>query len=92
MSISPFNQFNLKGKLMNKQDLINKIAEFNNFDTKKQAKEFLEDLITIIKDEVIAGNDVTIPGFGKFENFTRENGVKTPKFRAFTAFKDAVKA
>ena len=77
---------------MTKTDLVNKISEYEFIETKKQAKEFLDDIIGTITAEVIAGNDVSIAGFGKFENFERQNGVKTPKFRAFTAFKNAVKA
>lgn len=75
---------------MNKVELINRIAEFDNFDTKKQSKEFLEDFLAIIKDEVVAGNDVSIAGFGKFEAFKRENGEVVPKFRVFSQFKKEV--
>lgn len=77
---------------MNKQELINRVAEYDFIETKKQAGELVDDLLGLITDEVVAGNDVSLAGFGKFENFTRSNGVKTPKFRAFGAFKQAVAA
>lgn len=77
---------------INKKELINRLYEYDMFETKKQAGEFLEDFVDMIKTEVTNSNSISIPGFGKFENFTRENGTKTPKFRAFKTFKDAVKA
>ncbi len=78
---------------LNKAELISRIAEFDNFDTKKQAGEFLEDIIGLIQDTVIAGGEVSIAGFGKFEKFTSSTtGRKKPKFTAFKDFKDAVNA
>lgn len=77
---------------MNKKALAERIYEFDNFTGKGQAREFLEDFLQIIKDEVIAGNTVNLAGFGKFEPYVRGNGEVTPKFRPFTAFKLAVAA
>ena len=78
---------------MNKSALIERILEFDNFETKKQATEFYEDFFDIIKDAVISGDKVTIPGFGKFEKFTSSTtGKHKPKFTAFADFKDAVNA
>lgn len=76
---------------INKAKLAEKLLEFDMFDTKKQATEFIEDFTGYIKDAVIAGDEISIPGFGKFEAFERQNGDKSPKFRPFSAFKDAVK-
>jgi nucleoid DNA-binding protein len=79
---------------INKVELINRLALQDIFadKSKKQIKEFIEDFFATIAEEVVAGNDVKIPGFGKFENFTRSNGVKTPKFRPASQFKKAVVA
>ena len=59
---------------------------------KAKTEDLLRAIFAFIKDHVIAGDDVAIPGFGKFENFERQNGVKTPKFRPSTTFKAAVVA
>ena len=96
MSISPTKS--LEGALMatmNKTALVARLMEFEMFTTKKQATEFLEDFIDIIKDTVIAGDDVSIAGFGKFSKFERTadgagTGVYKPKFTAFSSFKEAV--
>lgn len=80
--------------IINKDGIIEYLQTQDAFaeSTKKATKEFLEDFTDFIKEAVIAGDTVTIPGFGKFENFERENGTKTPKFRPFEKFKEAVKA
>lgn len=76
---------------LNKQAFAAKLVEAEMFSTKKAAVAHIEALADIIKDEVIEGNSISIPGFGKFENFTRQDGTKSPKFRPFEAFRDAVK-
>lgn len=58
--------------------------------SKKAVTEFVEDFFIMIQDNVSQGNEVTIPGFGKFEKFERQNGTKVPKFRPFSAFKAQV--
>lgn len=76
---------------INKQELINRIHEYDNFDTKKQAGEFLDDILSLIEDTIIAGGEVSIAGFGKFEKFTSSTTKKSkPKFTAFGKFKAAV--
>lgn len=77
---------------INKKALADKVLEFDNFETKKQATEFVEDFFQIIKDAVIEGKTVSIPGFGKFEAYTKQNGTKKPKFVPFSDFKDKLKA
>lgn len=77
---------------MNKTALAEKVLEFDNFETKKQAIEFVEDFFKIIRDTVAEGNAVSIPGFGKFEPYTRQNGTVKPKFVPFTAFKEQLTA
>jgi len=53
--------------------------------------EFIEDFFGVITTNVIEGTEVSIPGFGKFEKYERQNGEFKPKFTAFKDFKDAVK-
>ena len=73
-----------------KDDLIARVLEFDNFETKAQAKRFVEDFFQIIQDQVADGKEVHIPGFGKFEKFTLASGVNKPKFRPFQAFAASV--
>ena len=76
---------------INKQGLVEFIYEQDNFETKKQAAEFLDDFLGLIKDTIIAGDEVTIAGFGKFSKFTSPvTNVSKPKFAAFSSFKAAV--
>lgn len=77
---------------INKDALAAKVLEFDMFASKKQSKEFVEDFFQIIADAIIAGDTVSIAGFGKFENFERQNGTHKAKFSAFKDLKDAVKA
>lgn len=79
---------------LNKQALVSNLQLHDLFADvpKTQILAFVEDFFGMISTEVIAGNTVSISGFGKFEPFTRSNGVVTPKFRPFTAFKDALAA
>jgi nucleoid DNA-binding protein len=77
---------------LNKKALADRIAEYDNFSTKVQAQEFLDDIIGLIVDTIVDGKVVSIAGFGKFESYTRTNGQVVPKFRAFTKFKEAVAA
>ena len=79
---------------INKVALVEKLLLTDAFSThtKKYTTEFVEDFFKMIADEVIAGNTISIPGFGKIATFVRQNGVKKPKFTAFKEFADAVKA
>ena len=79
---------------INKDLLADKLQLMDAFanSTKKATKEFIEDFFTLIADEVIAGNTISIPGFGIIGPFEKQDGSLKPKFTAFTAFKDAVKA
>lgn len=91
---------------MNKKMLIDKIAEKTGT-TKKAAGEQLDAVLDVIKDSMIAGQDVKIVGFGTFsvkERAAREGrnpmtgetiqiaASKSPKFKASKALKDAVNA
>ncbi len=55
---------------MNKAALIEKLAAEAQV-TKKQAEDMVEGLIKIIIDELKAGNEVTLTGFGTFMAKTR---------------------
>lgn len=59
---------------------------------KYKVQQLVEDIFDKIADKVVLGDDVAIAGFGKFENYTRTNGVNTPKFRPAKALKDKVSA
>lgn len=58
---------------------------------KYKVAQFVDDFIEMITSKVIAGDEVALAGFGKFEKYQRENGSFKPKFTAFKDFKDAVK-
>ena len=62
------------------------------YNTKSQVEDVLRHILSTITNHVVAGDEVALPGFGKFEQFQRANGVKVPKFRAAKAFKEAVGA
>lgn len=91
---------------MNKAGLIERIAAGTSM-TKKQAEDALETLVTIIIDELKAGNEVTITGFGTFMSKTRHARggvnpqkpteritipeVRVAKFKTGKTLKDALK-
>lgn len=91
---------------MNKAGLIEKIAAETSA-TKKQAEDMLERAVKIIIDELKAGNEVTITGFGTFMVKTRHARggvnpqkpteriqipeVKVAKFKTGKTLKDALK-
>lgn len=56
---------------MNKQELINKIAEKSEM-TKKDATTFLETFIDTVEESVVNGDKVQLVGFGTFEKVHRE--------------------
>jgi len=91
---------------MNKAGLIEKIAATATV-SKKQAEDMLEGLVKIIIDELKAGNEVTITGFGTFMSKTRHARggvnpqkpteritipeVRVAKFKTGKTLKDALK-
>jgi nucleoid DNA-binding protein len=75
---------------INKQDFAAVLVEKGLYETKKAAIEGIEAFTDAIQEIVVAGDTLTIPGFGKFECFTRANESKAPKFRPFDQFKSAV--
>lgn len=79
---------------INKDALVDRLLLTDAFSshTKKFTREFVDDFFSSLADEVVAGNTISITGFGKFELFTRQNGSVKPKFTAFKDFKDAAAA
>ena len=55
---------------MNKAELILEVAERANL-SKGEAENAVEEMISIIEEELIKGNDVKLSGFGVFSKKTR---------------------
>ena len=77
---------------INKPKLVEEILLHDAFAgaTKSQVTAFVDDFFQFIADKVVAGNEVAIAGFGKFEKYERQNGTFKPKFTPFKDFKDKV--
>ena len=78
---------------LNKEAIAEKLGLHDLFSEvgKGKTKEFVEDFFQMIADEVVAGNTVSIAGFGKFEPYkSTTTGKVTPKFRPFSKFKEAL--
>lgn len=91
---------------MNKASLIEKIAAESSM-SKKQAEDMLDAFVKITIDELKAGNEVTITGFGTFMSKVRHSRggvnpqkpteriqipeVKVAKFKTGKTLKDALK-
>ena len=90
---------------MNKKEIIKQISIKTGY-SQKDITEVIESLLYTITDELARGNDVSITGFGKFvvQERAARNGVnpktgekiqiaatKTPKFKASSTLKNAVK-
>ena len=52
---------------MNTTDLVDRIASADDRLTKAQAKEAVETLLSAVRDALKAGEEVNLPGFGKFK-------------------------
>ena len=92
---------------MNKTELAKAIMAENSYNiTQACAEEMVNSFMSIVKNEVAAGNKVQLIGFGTFESAKRAErkgknpktgeeliipACTTPKFKAGKAFKDAVK-
>ena len=88
-----------------KADFIKKLAKDHNM-TQVEAGQIIDDFVGIIHDQVLAGNDVRLVGFGTFKlvhrNERHARNIRTgepldipahdvPAFKPSTAFKDEVK-
>ena len=63
--------------------------------SKAKTRQFVEELLQTIQDRVVAGDEVTFAGFGKFYKFEKTKdgkptGTIVPKFAAFKDLKEAV--
>ncbi|MEI6135070.1 MAG: HU family DNA-binding protein [Desulfomonile sp.] len=90
---------------MTKAEFVDKLAEKGKI-TKKQASEAIELIFTTVAEGLVAGDEISIPGFGKFSVALRKarTGLnpqtkekikipetKAPKFSAAKALKDSIK-
>jgi DNA-binding protein HU-beta len=90
---------------MTKAEFVDKLAEKGNM-TKKQATEAIELIFNTMAEGLVAGEEIAIPGFGKFSVATRKarKGVnpqtrkqinipesKVPKFTSAMALKDSIR-
>ena len=90
---------------MTKAEFVDKLAEKGKM-TKKQATEAIDLIFNTMADGLVAGEEISIPGFGKFSVATRKarTGLnpqtkkkikipakKVPKFTGAKALKDSVK-
>jgi nucleoid DNA-binding protein len=90
---------------MNKAEFVGKLAEKGKI-TKKQATEAIELIFTTIGESLVNGEEISVPGFGKFSIAVRKarTGLnpqtkqkinipesKVPKFTAAKALKESIK-
>ena len=91
---------------MNKEILASEVTNKIEGSTKKDIKLVVETVFETIADALVAGENVSIPGFGTFEVADRAarkgrnpktgeeitiEASKSPKFKASKALKDVVK-
>jgi len=77
-------------KRLSKQDIINRVAEFDIFESKAQAKEFLDDFFELVIDITTSGNEFTYSPYLKFSKFTSSTTGKSKlKMTSFKAVQDA---
>ena len=77
---------------INRSALIEELSLHVDVPSKAAAARIIDFITEQITDNVVAGNTVTISGFGKFEPYKRLNGSIIPKFRPYKDFKQAVSA
>lgn len=90
---------------MNKAEFVDKLAEKGEI-TKKLASESIELVFSSIAEVLVSGDEITIPGFGKFSVAVRQarTGLnpqtkekinipetKVPKFTSAKALKESIK-
>ena len=90
---------------MTKAEMVDKLAEKGQM-TKKLASESLDLVFSAISDVLVAGDEISVPGFGKFSVIVRQarTGLnpqtkqkinipetKVPKFTAAKALKESIK-
>ena len=52
---------------MNTSDIIDRVAATDDKLTKAQAKQIVDGVFAAIRDAAISGEEVSVPGFGKFK-------------------------
>ncbi|MAK82065.1 HU family DNA-binding protein [Phenylobacterium sp.] len=52
---------------MNTSDIIDRVAAADDKLTKAQAKQIVDGVFAAIRDAAISGEEVSLPGFGKFK-------------------------
>ena len=78
---------------INKKVIVEELAlqDFFAEAPKYKIEQFVEDFFQSLADKVIAGDEVAIPGFGKFAKFTTSTtGKHKPKFTPYGEFKAAM--
>lgn len=79
-------------KRINREEFARLLVSAGAVDTKVAGMALVDTFFSIMKDQVVAGNEVAIPGFGKLAKYQRENGKFKAKFTAFQDLTDAVNA
>tara|TARA_Y100000034_G_C6673307_1_gene295719 strand:- start:58 stop:351 length:294 start_codon:yes stop_codon:yes gene_type:complete len=65
--------------MISKKDIVRKISK-RTLLTQKESEQVLSELVSIIEEELIGGNDVSIVGFGKFFLYQHSSRpVRNPK-------------
>ena len=79
-------------KRINRDEFARLLVAANVVDTKVAGMSLVDTFFAIMKEQVVAGNEIAIPGFGKLAKYQRENGKYKAKFTAFEDFTNAVNA
>lgn len=79
-------------KRINREEFARLLVAANVVDTKVAGMSLVDTFFGIMKEQVVAGNEIAIPGFGKLAKYQRENGKYKAKFQAFESFTEAVNA
>lgn len=77
-------------KRINREEFARLLVAANVVDTKIAGMSLVDIFFGIMKEQVVAGNEIAIPGFGKLAKYQRENGKYKAKFSAFEDFTAAV--
>ena len=79
-------------KRINREEFARLLVAAGAVDTKAAGMTLVDTFFSIMKEQVIAGNEVAIPAFGKLAKYRRKNGKYKAKFTAFEDFTAAVNA
>jgi nucleoid DNA-binding protein len=79
-------------KRINRDEFARLLVAAGTVDTKVAGLSIVDTIFDIMKEQVVAGNEIAIPGFGKLSKYKRENGKYKAKFNAFEDFTAAVNA